>query len=158
MNLYLPSKVSWSQGGTQASITQVTDYPRANTSQLQMQFGQTGSIHRVSANSGVGGREDSRFGERQQGGRRGRLRGNSWRCSGPGKMATAWRLEFEMPLYLEAVDKENPNTVALMRGPLAMFGVGEIPARLTRAQLLAASALAQGLGRLRREDRFRRRW
>jgi hypothetical protein len=28
---------------------------------------------------------------------------------------------------LEAVDDQNPNNVALMRGPIALFAVGEIP-------------------------------
>jgi hypothetical protein len=32
----------------------------------------------------------------------------------------------------------------LLRGPLAMFAVGEAPKGLSRAQLLAATALAQG--------------
>jgi len=55
------------------------------------------------------------------------------------------RLEFEleMPLRLEAVDQQNPNNVALMHGPVALFGVGEIPTRITRKQLLAASQVAQ---------------
>jgi hypothetical protein len=30
-----------------------------------------------------------------------------------------------------------------MHGPVALFGVGEIPARITRKQLLAASQVAQ---------------
>jgi hypothetical protein len=48
-----------------------------------------------------------------------------------------------MPLRLEAVDPQNPNTVALVSGPIALFAVGEIPAHLTRAQLLAASAVSR---------------
>jgi hypothetical protein len=51
--------------------------------------------------------------------------------------------EFEMPLRLEAIDQQNPNNVALMHGPVALFGVGEIPTRITRKQLLAASQVAQ---------------
>jgi len=42
-------------------------------------------------------------------------------------------------LRLESVDKENPDTVALMHGPLALFGVSNLPPKLTRAQLLAAA-------------------
>jgi DUF1680 family protein len=52
-------------------------------------------------------------------------------------------LEIEMPLRLEPVDQEDPNIVALVHGPIALFAVGEIPARLTRAQLLAATASSQ---------------
>ena len=55
------------------------------------------------------------------------------------------RVEFElgMPLRLQAVDPENPRTVALLRGPLALFGVGNLPSNFSRAQLLAASAASQ---------------
>ena len=55
------------------------------------------------------------------------------------------RVEFEigMPLRLEAVDEQNPNTVALVRGPIALFAVGDIPAKTTRAQLLASVAASQ---------------
>lgn len=33
--------------------------------------------------------------------------------------------------------------MALLRGPVALFAVGDIPAKLTRSQLLAATAAAQ---------------
>ena len=37
-------------------------------------------------------------------------------------------LEVEMPLRLLAVDSENPDTMAPLRCPLALFAVGNIPA------------------------------
>ena len=52
-------------------------------------------------------------------------------------------VEFEMPLRLEAVDDQNPNNVALMRGPIALFAVGDVPTRVTRKQLLAATQVAK---------------
>jgi DUF1680 family protein len=52
-------------------------------------------------------------------------------------------LELHMPLRLEAVDDQNLNVVALVRGPIALFAVGEIPARLTRDQLLKATPAPQ---------------
>jgi DUF1680 family protein len=52
-------------------------------------------------------------------------------------------VEFEMPLRLEAIDDQNPNNVALVQGPLALFGVGDIPSRITKAQMLAASRVSQ---------------
>jgi DUF1680 family protein len=52
-------------------------------------------------------------------------------------------VEFEMPLRLEAVDEQNPNNVALLQGPLALFAVTEVPSRVTRAQLLGASRVSQ---------------
>ena len=48
-----------------------------------------------------------------------------------------------MPLRLQAVDAQNASTVALVRGPLALLGVGNLPAKFTRAQLLAAAAASQ---------------
>jgi DUF1680 family protein len=51
-------------------------------------------------------------------------------------------LEFDMPLRLEAIDEQNKDNVALVRGPLALFAVGNIPKRITRAQLLAARVAA----------------
>ena len=35
-----------------------------------------------------------------------------------------------MPLRLEVVDLENPNNIAFLRGPLALFAVGKIPDRI----------------------------
>src|SRR5258708_27742530 len=36
VNLFLHSRVSWMQGGTQCTLTQQTDYPTSNTTQLQL--------------------------------------------------------------------------------------------------------------------------
>jgi uncharacterized protein len=54
------------------------------------------------------------------------------------------RIEYEigMPLSLQAVDPQTPDTVALRRGPLAYFAIGNPPPSFTRAQLLAATAAA----------------
>ena len=48
-----------------------------------------------------------------------------------------------MPLHLEAIDDQNPNVVALLRGPIALFAVGPLPSRITKAQLLTAAPVAQ---------------
>ncbi|MGA7632974.1 MAG: hypothetical protein WCB11_19600, partial [Terriglobales bacterium] len=55
------------------------------------------------------------------------------------------RIQFEigMPLRLEAVDDQNLSTVALLRGPVALFAVDDIPPKITRSQLLAATAASQ---------------
>jgi DUF1680 family protein len=52
------------------------------------------------------------------------------------------RVEYEigMPLLLQAVDAQNPQIVALVRGPVALFGLGNLPTDFSRAQLLAASS------------------
>jgi DUF1680 family protein len=142
VNLFIPSQVSWSQNKTRCTLTQQTTYPTSNAIELRFDLQRpenfavylripawADSATRVSIN---GRRTEDEI--------------------VPGKflaLRQTWkagdRIEFEigMPLRLEAVDPQNPDTVALVRGPIALFAVGEIPARLTRAQLLSASAAAQ---------------
>jgi uncharacterized protein len=47
-------------------------------------------------------------------------------------------LELDMPLRLEAIEAKSPNTVALLHGPLVLFPIGDVPAGLTRKDLLSA--------------------
>jgi uncharacterized protein len=140
VNLFVPSRLSWSQNNTQCTLTQKTEYPRANTIQLTFNLAKpeaftayvripawAGSKTNVSVN---GKRVDSAI--------------------EPGKflaLERGWKdgdrveLEFEMPLKLEPIDDQNPNNVALVRGPQALLAVGEVPTRITRKQLLAAAAV-----------------
>ncbi len=142
VNLFLPSRVSWSQNNTRCTLTQTTEYPRANVTQLAFTLAtpETFTLYvRVPAWAGAkttvainGRRADASI--------------------EPGKflaLQRTWKnedrveFEFEMPLRLEPIDAQNPNTVALVRGPIALFAVGEIPERTTRKQLLAAAPMAQ---------------
>jgi DUF1680 family protein len=142
VNLFLPSRVSWSPNNTQCTLTQTTDYPRANTSQLQFKLARPEAFT-------VNVRIPAWAGAKTAISVNGNRLGNE---VVPGKflaLQRTWKdgdridLELHMPLRLEAVDDQNPNTVALMRGPIALFGVGEVPPRITRAQLLAATSMAQ---------------
>jgi DUF1680 family protein len=142
VNLFLPSRVSWMQGGTQCTLTQQTSYPTSNTTQLQLEMARA---EKFTVYLRVPAWADSKT----------RISVNGKRVEGsavPGKffeLSRTWknkdRMEFEigMPLRLQAVDPENPQLVALRRGPLALFGVGNLTATFSRAQLLAASAAAQ---------------
>lgn len=142
VNLFIPSKVSWSQNKTQYTLTQQTSYPTSNTTELQFEGARPENFTvylRIPAWA------DAKT----------RVSINGKRVDGdvvPGKflaLSRTWkagdRVQFEigMPLRLESVDEQNPNTVAVVRGPVAMFAVGDIPAKLTRAQLLGATAAAQ---------------
>jgi len=139
VNLFIPSQVSWSQNKTRCMLTQRTTYPTSNSIELRLNLPRpenftvylripawADSTTRVSIN-----------GKRAEGeivpGTFLVLRRN-W------KTGDRVELEIGMPLRLEAVDRQNPNTVALVRGPIALFAVGDLSARLTRAQLLSASA------------------
>jgi DUF1680 family protein len=142
INLFLPSTVSWLQNGTACTLTQATAFPRANTSQFEFKLakpetfvvslripGWAGANTAVSVNGARVGSEvvPGKFLALQR----------TW------KDGDRIELELHMPLQLEAIDGKNPNTVALMRGPIALFAVGNIPERLSRQQLLSATALAQ---------------
>ena len=139
VNLFLPSRVSWSQNGTPCTLTQNTEYPAANTTQMQFAMSRPEAFTvyvRIPAWAGA----------------KSYLAVNGSRASSeltPGKFLAVQRtwkdgdrieLELEMALRLEAVDDQTPNRVALMRGPVALFGIAPIPARITRKQLLAATA------------------
>ena len=142
VNLFIPSKVSWSQNNTPCAITQKTNYPTANTTELKVDVSrpETFTVYlRVPAWADT----------------KSRVSVNGKKVESevvPGKflaLRRSWktgdRVEFEigMPLRLEAVDPETPNTVALVRGPLALFATGSPAGKITRAQLLAASAASQ---------------
>jgi uncharacterized protein len=138
VNLFLPSRVSWSLHGTPISLTQITDYPRANTSQFEFKLARPETFAAyVRIPEWAGAKTTMSVNGR-------RIEGEMT----PGKFSAVkrtWKdgdrmdIELHMPLRLEPVDKENPNTVALMHGPLALFGVSNPPPKLTRAQLLAAA-------------------
>ena len=130
------------QNSTRCTLTQQTSYPTSNATQLQLDMARPENFTvylRIPAWT------DAKT----------RISVNGKRAVGdivPGKffaLARTWkngdRVEFEigMPLRLQAVDAQNASTVALVRGPLALFGVGNLPAKFTRAQLLAAAAASQ---------------
>ncbi|HEY1801037.1 MAG TPA: beta-L-arabinofuranosidase domain-containing protein [Terriglobales bacterium] len=142
VNLFIPSRVSWSQNNTACSLTQNTKYPSENTTQLDFSLARPEAFTvyvRIPEWAGA----------------KSNLSLNGNRTSNelvPGKflaLQRTWKdgdrveLELEMPLRLQAVDNENPHRVALMHGPIALFAVGDIPSRITRAQLLAATPAPQ---------------
>jgi uncharacterized protein len=142
VNLFIPSRVSWLQNRTRCLLTQQTNYPTSNAIELRcgLPHPENFTVYLRIPAWADGNSRVSINGRRVEGeivpGKFLALRRN-WNAED--------RIEFEigMPMRLEAVDSQNTDTVALVRGPIALFAVGESPARLTRAQLLAASAASQ---------------
>lgn len=142
VNLFIPSKVSWAQNQTPCTVTQKTTYPTANTTELQFDLArpETFTVYlRVPAWADAkslvsvnGMRVDIEV-----------VPGKFLALRRTWKMGDRVEYEIGMPLRLEAVDQQNPNTVALVRGPLALLAVGNIPAKITRTQLLAATVASQ---------------
>ena len=136
VNLYLPSTLRWtSEDGAQMAMTQAGDYPFDGRIAMRL------SASRPSAFAL-------------------RLRIPAWataqiRVNGeavPLEMVTGFaRLErkwkdgdrielgLSMPMRLEAIDARHPDTVALVRGPLVLFAIGEKTAQVSRQELLAAT-------------------
>lgn len=145
VNLFLPSRVSWMQGGTQIVLTQHTEYPSAHSTQLQLDMARPEQFTvyvRVPAWADA----DTRVlvnGKRVEGEV---VPGRFFEASRTWKNGDRVDFEIGMPLRLQSVDPENPHIVALRRGPLALFGVGNLPAYFSRAQLLGAEAASSSSG------------
>ncbi len=138
VNLFLPTQVSWSQNNTECSLTQTTEYPRTNTSQFAFKLARPESFT-------VYVRVPEWAGSKTALSVNGKLvepeltPGTFYAVKRSWQDGDRMDLELQMPLRLEPVDKENPNVVALMHGPIALFGVSDLPPKLTRTQLLAAT-------------------
>jgi hypothetical protein len=143
VNLFVPSRVRWRQAGASYALEQGTQYPLLPVTTLRISAPRpaTFTVHlRVPAWAGTGTAV--------------RVNGRPFSTSlQPGTFAALkreWkdgdRIEYtlDMPLYLEPIDARDPNIVALMQGPLALFAVNNLQAVFSRALLLAARQKVAG--------------
>ncbi|HEY1646766.1 MAG TPA: beta-L-arabinofuranosidase domain-containing protein [Terracidiphilus sp.] len=143
VNLYVPSRVTWTHGSTHVTLTQRTEYPHRPESQIEVTADAPGTFPvflRIPAWAGPG-TAIAVNGKRIVTGPE------------PGKFARLDRtwvngdrieIEFDMPTALQAVDSEHPDLQALVHGPLALFSVGVVPAGLQKKDLLAAEQISAG--------------
>jgi DUF1680 family protein len=134
--LYIPSTVRWTQDGALFSLKQTTGYPFDSTVQFDVRASAPKSFalqFRIPAwadspSISVNGK---RLGS----------------PIAPGTFASVFRLwkqgdrvELDLPLRprLEPLDQQHTGTVALLSGPLVLFGIQPEQRAFTRAQLLAA--------------------
>jgi hypothetical protein len=145
VNLYVPSTLQWTESGTTFSLTQEGDYPYEDhvTFTVTNSKPTDSTIHfRIPAWSE--GASILVNGKRQNG------------LAVPGHFAaihrewkTGDRVELELPLkmWLEAIDTQHSDTVALLRGPLVLMAVkqeqGSPLPKVSREQLLAAQRLSE---------------
>jgi DUF1680 family protein len=145
VNLYVPSSVRWSQGAVPCSVQQSGDYPFEDI---------------VSMRVGASRPQEFTLCLRIPGWATGaRIEVNGQRWSGatePGSfvaVARRWRdgdrIELELPrrLRLESIDRQHPDTVALLCGPLVLFAIsgsaGSERPQPRRSELLATRQVAQ---------------
>ena len=143
VNLFVPSRVRWEQGGARYSLAQTTAYPLEPVTRLRVGATRPGTFAVYLRVPAWAGAETA-------------IRVNGKQVAlevKPGSFAAVrreWKdgdeIEYAigMPLRLEAVDGRHPDTVALVYGPLALFAVGNLEAEFPRDQLLGARQRSTG--------------
>ena len=137
VNLYIPSTVRWSQGGAQVELTQKGEYPYDSHVQLEVKTSKAASFAvnlRVpawaeGASVAVNGKRESA------------PAGSFARIEREWKSGDQIEVDLPMKVRLEAIDVQHPDTVAVLMGPLVLFG-DQVPG-LTRANLLTAKRMAK---------------
>jgi hypothetical protein len=143
VNLYVPSRITWTRGAERVSLTQKTNYPYQSTSELAVSSGKStafGVFLRIPAWAGPG-TTVAVNGKRVLAGP---APGQFARIDRTWKNGDRIEIEFDIPTTLEAVDPQHTNLLAPVHGPLALFTVGSIPSRIRKRELLAVSQLSPG--------------
>ena len=143
INLYVPSRLTWSRGREVITFTQETNYPHHPSTRISIDAVMVSKFPiylRIPAWAGpkttvaVNGKRVLTS----------PTPGEFARLEDVWKTGDRIEIEFDMPTVLEAVDPQHPDLVALVHGPLALFGVGAIPDKISRQELLAASQVSTG--------------
>ncbi len=143
VNLFVPSRVRWQQGGAHYALEQRTNYPLSPEVRIQITAPRPARFTvnlRVPAWAGIGTSVAVN-------GQRLRI------VMTPGTFASITRewkqddiIEYTiaMPLRVQPIDRDHPTVVALLHGPLTLFAVGNLRAPVRRAELLDARQSAPG--------------
>jgi hypothetical protein len=138
VNLYLPSTVHWTNpDGAQVIVSQQTEYPLDGHIAMHLRVSRPSNFAvklRIPSWAQTSGAV---------------VRVNGSRISAPvttgfAELRRRWKdgdrieLDLPLPMRLEPIDMQHPDTVALVRGPLVLFAVTESAPKLTRGQLLAS--------------------
>jgi DUF1680 family protein len=145
VNLYLPSTLKWTaENGAHVALTQSGGYPLD---------GHVGFVVKASKATNMALRLRIPGWAAAAGGVRIAVNGQDAQApvtKGFAEISRKWKdgdrveLTLPMPMRLEAIDgaaTKNPDTVALVRGPLVLFALTENPPKVTRDQLLAAKQM-----------------
>lgn len=138
VNLYLPSSVHWEQDGAKISLAQNGEYPFADSVAFEIS---TTKPTELTLNLRIPEWAEAA-----------RVAVNGKRWLGPVDIGTfaaiyrEWRngdrIDLQLPrqMRLEAIDRQHPDTVALLCGPLVLFAITEKSSRssVTRNGLLGA--------------------
>lgn len=137
VNLFAPSALTWTSDGARCKLVQQTNYPFADM--VQMRFSTTKPTEQtlyVRIPAWISGTpvlavNGKRVTERLEPGSFAALR-RTW--------ADGDRVELQLPMAfrLEQVDAQHPELVALVRGPLVLFAMGDSQPSFERSALMSA--------------------
>jgi DUF1680 family protein len=146
VNLYVPSTLKWTgANGAHLALTQSGGYPMDGRIGIVLRASKATEMAvrlRIPAWAGLGGGAAE-------------IRVNGLPANAPvdkgfATLRRRWKdgdrveLTLPLPMRLEAIDgaeTKNPDTVALVRGPLVLFSLTEDAPKVTREQLLAATPM-----------------
>jgi hypothetical protein len=143
VNLYTPSRATWKRADARITLTQRTGYPYDLASQIDVTADKPATFAiflRIPAWAGpkttvtLNGRRVSD----------GFTPGQFARLDATWKQGDRIEVEFDAKTTIESVDPQHPDLVAPINGPLALFGIGEIPKQISREALLEASRVSSG--------------
>ncbi len=139
VNLYIPSTVRWTQDGAQVSLTQKSEYPHESHVQFEVKASKAASFElNLRIPGWAEGTSVAVNGKRES-----VAAGSFARVQREWKNGDRIEVELPMKIRLEAVDAQHADTVAVLVGPLVLFG-DQVPG-LTRAQLLGAKRMVREL-------------
>jgi len=136
VNLYLPSTLNWiSPDGTQIRLTQSGDYPAGEAVSLRMECSRPSQFAlrlRVPAWS---------VASMKINGAPTAIQADKGFASFERKWKNGDRIELRLAskVRLEPINGQHPNTVALVKGPLVQFAIGENPVTVAREKLLSGT-------------------
>lgn len=140
INLYVPSRVTWQQGNTRVSLSQQTQYPANGDTSMHLALSHPERFVvalRIPAWSGrntkvtVNGKPIDIA-----------LTPGTW-----ASIDRTWKdgdrieLSLDMPLRLAPIDERQPQVVALLYGPVALFAIEPAAEIITQKQLLTAQRI-----------------
>ena len=141
VNLYFPSTVKWTNGhGAHVELTQSGGYPLDGNVQVVVK---TSKASKFALRLRIPAWAESEGAAIRVNGQPVTATVSTGFASIERKWKTGDRVELTLalPMRLEAIDPEHPETVALVRGPLALFALTKDAPKVTREQLLAASRM-----------------
>jgi DUF1680 family protein len=145
VNLFVPSRLRWTEGSAHLGLTQTTQYPFENRIRIGLTASSPVAYTLYVRIPGWAGPDallsvnGTRLSEGVQPGTFAAIR-RTW------KDGDRVELELPMPLRLEPVDAEHPNLVALVRGPLVLFAIADSQPSFDRNALLRAEAAGNDQG------------